>query len=438
MAYGFRPIAGDVKLADLGQVYAQNQQQQMQMDNNQLRQQSVLADMARQQAAEQQAQQAQQELQQIVSQPNFNVNDPATGAKLATLNPDFYKSLLEGQKLQSERDFKQAQTGNIAVDNARADMVANSTVQSQAERIKIARQQLYQEQKELKSNIGKAKADAVLELSALVAAASPEQQEAVAQQGMQLLKQRFGDENFGNFNSQEDLQRMVAAGNAKNILSAPKTGATAPTKETAEQRARGTLLAKEEARQAELSNTMAPKIDLLNQMEGLLTSGKVETGPLAGRLVNVSSNAGLFSSFVKQLSLENSALLKGAVSNYEQEILKGSVPNENLQESANIERIAGWRAALKRTQERADFNAEWRAVNGTIDGANTAWNKFIENKPIIDKSGKVNEQNVSGWQEFITGGAGQSQQPATPQGGMQQAPQQTNDDDLINKYLGVQ
>ena len=171
MAYGFRPIAGDVKLANLGQVYAQNQQAQMQMDNNALQQQSTLAALAK----AQQEQQRKQQAQELVSQQGFDINNPQAAMALANLNPELFKTLSEGQKAQAERVYREAQTGNIAVDNARADMVANSTVQKQAESTKIARQQLAARQNELRSSIGEQETKAFMEVNALVAAAPPEQ-----------------------------------------------------------------------------------------------------------------------------------------------------------------------------------------------------------------------------------------------------------------------
>ena len=413
MAYGFRPIAGDVKLANLGQVYAQNQQAQMQMDNNALQQQSTLATLAQ----AQQEQQRKQQAQELVSQQGFDINNPQAAMALANLNPELFKALSEGKKAQAEREYREAQTGDIAVDNARADIIANSTVQNQsfdnqikAQNLQISRGQLAARQNELRSIIGEQETKAFMEVNALVAAALPEQRAAVAQQAMQLLQNRFPNVKFAKFNANEDLADMVALGTALNNKNA-KSGTTVNINQSSKYldelgkgSAQQDLSAINSAKEApDQIKTAQSVIDIVNQ-------GNVITGTGAEARVSIAkafATAGLISGE----SVAATAQLQASLARQTLD----SIISSNLgsgQGFSNADREFLEKAAAGGINLTGDSIIKIAELN--IKAATASYAKGQE---AINRIGKT-EGGVA-----ALGGYQLPELSTNPQGGMQQAPQ---------------
>jgi hypothetical protein len=63
------------------------------------------------------------------------------------------------------------------------------------------------------------------------------------------------------------------------------------------------------------------------------------------------------------------------------------------------------RAGAVRLRERAKFYETWHGKNGSLRGADEAWDKFMDEKPIIEFSNKgdpsVNMNNVTSWKDYI-------------------------------------
>jgi hypothetical protein len=118
---------------------------------------------------------------------------------------------------------------------------------------------------------------------------------------------------------------------------------------------------------------------------------------------------------------------EGAVSDYERRLFAQAVPGLGMSDAGAANVIPGWRAALRRTQERVSFFEEWRRRHGSLDGATGAWARFAQENPIVtERQGgglQVNEGNVANWQPYLDPNYSRpSGTTTTPQTTQQQTP----------------
>lgn len=99
---------------------------------------------------------------------------------------------------------------------------------------------------------------------------------------------------------------------------------------------------------------------------------------------------------------------KGAISDAEMDLFGLATPGLRMSDAGADRVIKAMKAANQRTIERNKFYQQWgRANNGDITGADTAWDQFIKQNPIIrsDESGNlvVQENNIRNWQNYLPG-----------------------------------
>lgn len=166
--------------------------------------------------------------------------------------------------------------------------------------------------------------------------------------------------------------------------------------------------ARQAATQAQELNSLA------NQMETVLPNvGR--TGPggeVLGRVDDVigilEGDSGARGAF-KQMSMDSQLAMtektKGAITDREMGMFKQAVPGMTQTNEANKAMIEVMRAAAKRQSARASFLEQYRNRTGSLNGANEAWQNFIDQNEILtlDNQGnlKVNSKNVSGYERYL-------------------------------------
>lgn len=92
---------------------------------------------------------------------------------------------------------------------------------------------------------------------------------------------------------------------------------------------------------------------------------------------------------------------KGAISNQEMQRFSESSPGLTATRKGN-ELIANTLEAVElRNQEKAQFLRAYINQNGTLDGSEQTWNKFIDDNPIINEDMSLNRKNISDWKRYI-------------------------------------
>lgn len=151
-------------------------------------------------------------------------------------------------------------------------------------------------------------------------------------------------------------------------------------------------------------------------------------GPIMGLLPALTSAQQAVDSTAENVRLGFVAKTKGAVSDAEMRIFGMATPGRRMRDEAAKTIIDGMDLAAQRTQEQAVFFDEWMRQNGNLNGAQAAWQSYINSNPIIaEKDGKfvLSPQNVGNWRQFFSGGQGQAPQgarTAQPQQGGKTAP----------------
>lgn len=133
-------------------------------------------------------------------------------------------------------------------------------------------------------------------------------------------------------------------------------------------------------------------------------------GPILGFLPNVSGPAQRVQSASENVRLGFVQKTKGAVSDAEMRVFGQATPNMSMRDEAAGPIITGMRLANQRVQERANFFDSWMRSRGSLEGAQEAWKRFTEQKPILERDPKTNKfvprpENVKAWREFFDGTA---------------------------------
>lgn len=407
------PLALMVKAPNIGGIVAQNEAAQAQVNDNALVRQLNLAKV---QAAQQQLIK-QQQLSDLFKTGKIDPYSEQGIAQIASIDAEAAKPYMDlySEKLKNTREdaklgFQEKELGfKERETNAKIANYGNQADYRNAQ-IGISRAQLAARQNELRSSIGEKETKAFMEVNALVAAAPPEQQAAVAQQAMQLLQNRFPNGQFSKFNANEDLADMVALGTALNNKNA-KSGTTVNINQSGKYldelgkgSAQQDLSAIDAAKKApDQIKTAQSVIDIVNQ-------GKAITGTGAEARVNIAkafATAGLISGE----SVAATAQLQASLARQTLDSIK----------SSNLGAGQGFSNADREFLEKA-----------TAGGIKLTGGSIIK---IAELNKKAAAASYAKGQEAINriskteGGAaalGGYQLPelsTTPQGGMQQAPQ---------------
>jgi hypothetical protein len=100
---------------------------------------------------------------------------------------------------------------------------------------------------------------------------------------------------------------------------------------------------------------------------------------------------------------------KGAISNREMDIFGSATPGMTMSDAGAKQVLDGMEAGAARASERAKFFEAWRAKNRSLDGAQEAWDQFIDANPVFEKDDKggftINRNNIGAWRGYLDGGS---------------------------------
>lgn len=158
----------------------------------------------------------------------------------------------------------------------------------------------------------------------------------------------------------------------------------------------------------------------------------------AGRAEEVESIA-------TNLQLKFTEKTKGAISNREMELFGRATPGMSMSDAGAENVMDAFEAGATKAREKPKFFEAYRRAHGTLDGADSAWDSFVESKPVLTDDGKggysVNKKNATAWGDFVKPATkAQTQQAMPPIPGARQAPDgnfYVEDPNRPGKYLMV-
>jgi hypothetical protein len=103
-------------------------------------------------------------------------------------------------------------------------------------------------------------------------------------------------------------------------------------------------------------------------------------GPIASKLGYPANQA--LDSATNSLALDVAQKMKGSLSDKDIGFIKSQVPTAATGGAAGEAASGAIRAGFERTKQRADFYRTWAERNGNINGADAAWNRFIDENPM--------------------------------------------------------
>jgi hypothetical protein len=437
-----------LQLANLGEIYAQNQARQASMDNLMMQQQAMLE--------QRQAAQAAAQREAAIRQAIASGVDPSSREGLgqllqAGLPLEQFQSGLKnlgdielakqrGLAAQAQADAAkmrgQAAMANVGINERKVNaQIAKWSRDSNlnAQRTAIAWQQmrstLSQQQIEMGANASRA----------LAGISDPKQRQSAYTQSLPILRQAFPDFEFPENVDDPNLTAAMAVmgrmggkeqgttGKPVAVID-PNTGqavyvapdqaigkqvaSTRTPGQTEEAKQRQKAIVKAEDLRSENAANAASIIDSLNRAEQLVASGAANTGPVISKLPTLSAGTAEFEAISNQLGLEGTKLLKGAISEMENKKVQSTQPGNDRTPESNLAIIKFNRSIMQRTVERAKFDSTWRQTKGTIEGADAAWRRFTQENPVTSSDPNdlsINEQNIGNWQGYITGEGKQTQ-----------------------------
>lgn len=171
--------------------------------------------------------------------------------------------------------------------------------------------------------------------------------------------------------------------------------------------------ATEITRNRELAQSAGDLESIANQME-VLTPKLGYTGPgggiygavddAVGVLAGDSGARGAFRSLATEAQLTFTAKTKGAITDREMASFAQAVPSLSQTPEGNKAISQVLRAGAQRVQARAQFLEEYAAANGSLQGAQAAWQKFMQDNPIISQgeAGNLVVKGDGDWRSYIT------------------------------------
>lgn len=397
------PLALMVKAPNIGGIVAQNEAAQAQVNDNALVRQLNLAKV---QAAQQQLIK-QQQLSDLFKTGKIDPYSEQGIAQIASIDAEAAKPYMDlySEKLKNTREdaklgFQEKELGfKERETNAKIANYGNQADYRNAQ-IGISRAQLAARQRELKESIGEKETKAFMEVNALVAAAPPEQQVAVAQQAMQLLQNRFPNGQFAKFDPNEDLAEMVALGSAVNNKNAKSKGGD------------GTDAVNDPAYKIpgyELTGEVVPAKTALTKLR-TQTAAIKSIDTLSNKLADLVEENGI-SNVPTEVKREYERIYNQILFAYKEARNLGALQQaEIVLSEKGIPNPASAQSLIDKVNPfiSADTSIPQRLRDFTRD-------LKMETDDLLAQSGYAPKQA--------------QQQPTTPQGGMQQAPQQSNTDE---------
>lgn len=147
-----------------------------------------------------------------------------------------------------------------------------------------------------------------------------------------------------------------------------------------------------------------------------LKAARAETeqeGPVMGRVMGFTDAGQRINSIAESVRLGFTSKTKGAISDSEMAMFGRATPGLLMSDDAAAPVIDGMQMASQRQIEKALFYDEWLRAKKSLQGADRAWTRFINEKPIISqgKDGKfaLHPENVAAWRDYFDGGAAPAQ-----------------------------
>lgn len=427
-----------LQLANLGEIYAQNQARQASMDNLMMQQQAMLE--------QRQAAQAAAQREAAIRQAIASGVDPSSREGLGQLLQAGLPLEQFQSGLKSIGDIELAKQRGLAA-QAQADAakmrgqaaMANVGINEQKLRLQARKdaialgykaQELKLAQDKANRELGLDQTEQLSNFSRNVLALPEDQQEiawrnalpTLQAMGFKELPATFKEAKpqviaFASFGktSQASTGKPVAVidpNTGQAVYVAPdqalgkQVASTRTPGQTEEAKQRQKAIVKAEEARAEAASNATNIINSLNRAEQLVSSGAANTGPIISKLWTVSAGTAEFEAISNQLGLEGTKLLKGAISEKENDKVQSTQPGSNRTPESNLAIIKFNRSIMQRAVERGKFDAAWRQAKGTIEGADAAWQRFVEENPITSNKPddlSINEANIGNWQGYITG-----------------------------------
>lgn len=245
---------------------------------------------------------------------------------------------------------------------------------------------------------------------------------------------RVVDKNTGKIITDIDLGAFAAKGGARGTeferLSQKIQDGTATPQET--QRLQTIARGGKDTFTAETQKNSAKEVNKLREQAGQADTllGAIDatrksldgmtTGPIVGYAQAFTPQGQFANSSISKLVLDSAALLKGSVSNYEDQIVQKTKPMLTNYPNANENILSVMNAQARRARARTNFMEEWaNRSGGNLQGSERAWQKFTEENHIIGDLDKktgvipINENNIDNWQSYLNGGGGAPQDGAS-------------------------
>lgn len=134
-----------------------------------------------------------------------------------------------------------------------------------------------------------------------------------------------------------------------------------------------------------------------------------------GVLPGDSGARGAFRSLATEAQLTFTAKTKGAITEQEMATFASAVPGLTQTKEGNKAISQVLRAGAQRVQARAQFMEEYAAKKGSLEGAQAAWQNFMNDNPIITEgpAGGLVVRGDGDWRPYLEGDL----TPANPQNG---------------------
>lgn len=165
---------------------------------------------------------------------------------------------------------------------------------------------------------------------------------------------------------------------------------------------------RDKALNASTLESIAGQMDVLAPQLGYTGPGGKIYGALddvTGVLPGDSGARGAFRSLSTEAQLTFTEKTKGAITDREMANFQMAVPSLTQTPEGNATISEVLRAGAKRVQSRAQFMEAYAAKVGSLEGAQAAWQKFMDANPVIvaDKSGNVRAGADGDWSAYLPG-----------------------------------
>ena len=143
----------------------------------------------------------------------------------------------------------------------------------------------------------------------------------------------------------------------------------------------------------------------VSQMRALRKQKDYE-GPVLGPALGKVGYGQALQSKATEIQLSFTERTKGAISDREMGLFASATPGLGMKDKEADKVMAGMEAGALRVRERQKFYNAWRARHKTLEGADDAWDSYVDENPVItadEKTGQlsVNKKNISNWKKYV-------------------------------------